>query len=278
MSSAPSSQHTNLGDCPSCRQKNVPLKEVYGVPVCEKCSKKMFSEKVRRRIQEAFERQQEQKKRELWNKRIEIIKKGIKLSSEKKPAEALKSFREYIAILENHHRVPPGGLSPHLFSKKEAGDILMISGIYWDMAKIYDQNNKIPELQQALNKYVEFSINRPHAVLSAQAIQKYISKGKAKNKEAFIAAHKVLLSNMKKCFIANAVYEDDISKLKLLYWFRDKKLRKSKLGRIFTLKYYELSPHFLKIIIQNNFLKNFIKKILDIILIGIKILKNFSNE
>lgn len=254
---------TNLGDCPACKAKGVPLKEVYGVPVCDKCSQKMFSEKVRARILEAFERQQEQKKKELWGKRIELVKKGMKLYAEKKHSEALKYFREYIAILEGHYKIPQGTLHPSIFSKKEAGDILLISGIYWDMAKIYDQNNKVSEMQAALHKFVEFSMNRPHVILSAEAIRKYIAKDEAKNKMAFINALTMLRNNMKKCFIATAVYGPDSVEVSRLRKFRDKKLRPHRLGRLGVKTYYFLSPPVARMAVRHPMISAVAQKLLD---------------
>ena len=249
---------SNLGTCPGCKAAGIPLKEVYGVPVCDKCASKCFSEKVRQRIQEAYERQQEQKKRELWNRRVDLVKKGVKNFSEKNYVDALRSFREYIIIIENHHRVAPGTLSPSLFDpKKEAGDILLIAGIYWDMAKIYDQmKGRSAELQQVLNKFVEFSIGRPHAVLSAETMRKYLkfSENRA-NKAAFEGAQKVLITNMNKCFIATACFGEESHEVSVLRSFRDNFLLKSELGRALTELYYVTSPTVAAALIQKPLLR-----------------------
>lgn len=235
---------TNLGQCPACKTDNITLKEVYGVPVCDKCASKMFSEKVRERIKEAWERQQEYKRRELWNKRVQLVKKGMLLFEQRKHQEALKNFREYIAILENNYKVPSGGLHPGLFDqKKEMGDILLISGIFWDMAKIYDHlKDRRNELQMCLNKYVEFSLNRPHVALSAHGIKKHLKHSKVQHRDLFSNAHRVLRGNVKKCFVATAVFGPESPEVRILQRFRDDILAQTFLGRVFIRAYYLASP------------------------------------
>lgn len=260
-----SSTSVALDACPGCNTENVPLREVYGVPVCEKCAQKCFSEKVRAKIQEAFHRMQDRKKRELWSRRVELVKNGVKAVHKKDYNSALRYFKEYLGILETHYRVPTNGLTPTLFnSKKEAGDILLLSGIYWDMAKIYDMvAGKTPELQQCLNKYVEFSIGRPHHVMSSETVRKYIKTDKCKNKAIFESAHLTLRSTMKKCFIASAVYGPDSFEVSVLQKYRDQKLSKYYLGKTFIKFYYFISPYLLKVMIRSEYLTGLARKKLD---------------
>ncbi len=262
-------QTTNipLDACPGCNTENIPLREVYGVPVCEKCAQKCFSEKVRARIQQAYHKMQDKKKRELWGRRVELVKNGVKAVAKKDYTSALRNFKEYLSILETHYRVQPNGLSPALFnSKKEAGDILLISGIYWDMAKIYDMfEGKTAELQMCLNKYVEFSIGRPHHVMSSETVRKYLKSDKSKHKVAFESALTTLRSTMKKCFIASAVYGPNSMQVNILQDYRDNILQNYFLGRLFVLSYYKISPLILKILIRSEKLTSFVRIILNYI-------------
>ena len=75
---AAASEVTSTGKCPGCKKEGVRLKDVDGLLICDKCSSKRFSQKVRKSIQEAFERQQAVKQEDAWRKRIEIAKRGIK--------------------------------------------------------------------------------------------------------------------------------------------------------------------------------------------------------
>ncbi len=254
-----------LDACPGCNTTDVPLREVYGVPVCEKCAQKCFSEKVRAKIQDTYHKMQDRKRRELWGRRVELVKNGVKAVAKKDYNTALRNFREYLAILEAHYRVSSGGLSPTLFnSKKEAGDILLISGIYWDMAKIYDKvDGKQAELQGCLNKYVEFSIGRPHHIMSSETLRKYIKHEKSKNKTTFESAHMTLRNTMKKCFIATAIYGPDSAEVIFLQNYRDTKLNRSYAGKLFVLLYYYISPKTMGAFGRSENLRIFTKKLLD---------------
>lgn len=103
------------GKCPACRTENVILKEVGGIHVCEKCAQKRFSTSVRKRIEEAYQKQLENKRKEAWVQRMVVAKRGVVYYEEGKLLEALKCFKDYISILETRYRVPPGGLHPSLF-------------------------------------------------------------------------------------------------------------------------------------------------------------------
>ncbi len=234
----------SLGRCPACKMEGVRLKEVNGLLICEKCSSKRFSNKVRKGIQEAFERQEEQRRKEAWHKRIELAKRGMKLFDQGKLAEALRLFRDYITILENRFSVGQGGLNIGVFDlKKDAGEMLLVAGIYWDMAKIYDHmKGHQAEMRNCLNKFIEFSIDRPHVILASEAIRKYLASGRCVNQNDFKNAHLVVMKNLSRCFIATAVFGPSSSEVATLRAFRDQYLAVTQIGRRFISAYYKLSP------------------------------------
>ena len=235
---------TEKGDCPACQAVDVLLKDVNGMLICEKCASKRFSSKVRKSIQEAFDKQQAQRQRESWHKRIAIARKGMGYYEDSKFNEALRAFREYLAILEHHHSVPPGGLRPSVFDqKKEAGELLLISGIYWDLAKIFDRiKGKQVDLRISLNKFYEFSVGRPHVILASEAMRRYIASDKCIHKEDFNNTHRLLRNTLVKCFIASAVFGPLSPEVTALQLFRDETLLPSTPGRVFVALYYRVSP------------------------------------
>jgi hypothetical protein len=241
MSGDPRSE---ISRCPACTAEGVRLKDVGGIMVCEKCSQKRFSAKVRKTIAEAFEKQVENKKREAWRKRIEVARKGVKLFKEDRFVEALRAFREYITILETRYKVSPGELHVNLFdSKKDAGEILLIAGAFWDMARIYDKlKGHEADLRMSLNKFIEFSIDRPHIILTAECIRKHIHSGGANHVEDFKNAHLLASSHLKRCFIASAVFGENSPEVELLRAFRDQVLIQNPFGRACVNAYYRLSP------------------------------------
>lgn len=232
------------GKCPACKAENVILKDVGGLLLCEKCSSKRFSAKVRKRIQEAFERQEEIKRHEQWMKRVEVAKRGVRAFEKRKYIDALKLFREYVAILEARYNVGAGGLRPDLFdTKKEAGEILLLSGVFWDMAKIYDRlRGNTAEVRMCLNKFIEFSINRPHVAFSANEVRKYLRAGNVMNKADFNNAYGVLHQHVAKCFLASAVFGPVSPEVAALQAFRDRVLLPRPAGRVAVGAYYAVSP------------------------------------
>jgi hypothetical protein len=259
------------GKCPACKAENVELKDVNGLLVCEKCAGKRFSSKVRKKIEEAFERQQDQKKREAWNRRLELARKGVRHYEEGRLPEALRLFKDYISILENKYGVGVGGLTLSVFNlKKDAGEVLLIAGVYWDLVKIYDHmKGHSAEMRICLNKFIEFSIDRPHLILASEAIRKYIASKSAVNVQDFKSAQQVLHKHLAKCFIAGAVFGPASPEVQILQNFRDTFLESHFVGRQFTRVYYKMSPAIGVFIIKNPTMAKpirlFLKKIVKIL-------------
>ncbi|MGE4231996.1 MAG: CFI-box-CTERM domain-containing protein [Bacteriovoracia bacterium] len=234
---------SQLGRCPACRTENVRIVESGGIFVCEKCSVKKFSAAVRKSLRESYERQQENKRRKAWRVRIDIARKGVRYFEQGNVTEALKNFREYMSILELKHGVEPDGLHPNFFSDKEgAAEMLLITGVYWDMAKIHDhiKGHKL-QTRQCINKFLEFSIDRPHVILSSEAIRRYLKSGQCVNVDDFKNAHNLVRQHLTKCFLATAVYGPTSQEVLILRNFRDQVLLKSSFGKWATKVYYFIS-------------------------------------
>lgn len=64
----------------------------------------------------------------------------------------------------------------------------------------------------------------------------------------------------KGCFIATAVYgNNNAPEVLVLQHFRDKKLLKSVIGKMFVIFYYSVSPFFAMLISKSNLIKNIVK-------------------
>src|SRR4051812_13959708 len=93
---------------------------------------------VRRKIEKTIELAEEERKRKLQSQRLEFARAGIAAFKNRKLGDAAKSFQSYLKVLEDLKGVPEGGLSPSNFDiKKEQQELLMISGIYWDLVKLF---------------------------------------------------------------------------------------------------------------------------------------------
>lgn len=263
---------TSTGKCPACKMEGVRLKEVNGLLICEKCSSKRFSNKVRKGIQEAFERQQEQRRKEAWHRRIELARKGVQLYEKGKLTDALRTFRDYMSILENRFNCGVNGLHLGVFDlKKDAGEILLVAGIYWDMAKIYDHmKGHQGEMRHCLNKFIEFSIDRPHVILASEAIRKYIASGRCVNQGDFKQAHTVVVKHLAKCFIATAVYGPTSLEVATLRAFRDERLATTRFGRAFIDAYYKVSPPIAIALLKAPVAKPFVRVPLGVLTCAIR--------
>lgn len=202
-------------------------------------------ERIRSKIQESIERAEDERKRELFRRRIELARNGVVKYKGRNFPEAVRAFHTYLRILEEFKGVGDGGLRPSLFDKKnDLPELLLISGVYWDLSKLYDRTRspeRQREFRQYLEKYVTFSKGLPYQSIAAETLRRYLSSDKAIHKTAFKDAYKALGGS--KCFIASAlvdlVHEETIPNLQR---FRDTRLKQSVMGRLFIWTYYKVGP------------------------------------
>ncbi len=202
-------------------------------------------ERTRSKIEAQIERQQEIKKREQFSRRIDIARTGLKEYEKRKYGDAAKSFHLYLKVLEEWKDVGSEGLMPaHFDAKKDAAELVLIVGVYWDLAKLYDRTQserKQDEFKKCLNKYVIFAKNTPMEGICAESLRKYISNEKPLHKKDFQEAYKRL--GGKDCFVASELTGYVSSgTVENLRFFRDEKLLPSKAGRVFVRSYYSVGP------------------------------------
>lgn len=159
---------------------------------------------LRSRLEEHLKKQEEEQKKELLRKRIEIAKEGATLYHQGKYIEALKFYQRYLLILELWKKCGRDALTPELFDKtRDLYELVLISGVYWDLARLYDRGRKphqIEELKKMLKKYVLFSKGFPYQPLSSEALRRYLGSGKCQHSELFKSAYKELSGDS--CFVA----------------------------------------------------------------------------
>jgi len=200
---------------------------------------------ARKRVQEAMERAEAEHKRLLQLKRMDLASQGLKAFHLGKPTEAATKLQTYLRIVEDWKGVPEGGLNPSLFDlKRDAAELLLISGVLWILVRLYDTTRSDPRRQDFvhyLEKYIVFSKGMTYQRLCAETLRKYIAVGKPRHKEELKNAYKVLA--VSKCFIATELVDvTDVDTLPRLRVFRDRVLRRSKSGRAFTAWYYRNGP------------------------------------
>src|SRR3954462_12349211 len=101
-----------------------------GTPPKPTSNKKESRGVARRRIQMAMERAEEERRRKLLQKRLELARIGVRAYDAHNFALAVQSFNTYLKILEDSKGVGDGMLSPaHFDQKKDLSELLLISGV-----------------------------------------------------------------------------------------------------------------------------------------------------
>jgi hypothetical protein len=200
---------------------------------------------ARKRIETQIEFQEKERKRKLENTRLELARAGISAYQRRKLTEAVNHFLTYIKILEEIKGVPVGGLLPsHFDAKRDLPELLMISGVYWDLVKLYDRTKSKERHREFLHyveKYVAFSRGMPFQHLCAEALRKYLSGDKPVHREEFKNAYKLL--SVHQCFVVTALNDQiEPGSLDTLRTFRDEVLTQYVLGRSFIRFYYWVGP------------------------------------
>lgn len=221
----------------------------------EKTGRERTEETLRRaksKIEESIERAQELQRREMFNKRLELARQGLRDYDNKRLSDAAIAFHSYIKILEEWKKVEEGGLMPiHFDPKKDVAELVLLSGVFWDLAKLYDRTKgekKQKEFKLYLDKFVVFAKGTPLEAVCAETLRKYVSNDKPLHKKEFAEAYKKLTDG-KDCFVVS-VLGDRISSRELdgLRYFRDMRLMNSRVGRSFVRNYYRFGPKLARVV------------------------------
>lgn len=200
---------------------------------------------VRRNIEKQLEHAEKLRLFKLKAQRVELARAGNVAYYNKRLGDAVRAFRSYIHILEQIHGVSAGGLIPSCFDPKEdVSELLMLSGVYWDLVKLFDRTRSprlYKEFQHYMEKFILFSKGQPHQALCTEALRKYILAARPIHMKEFKNAFKVLGGS--DCFIVTSLL-DEISEptLPKLRMFRDQVLAHSFMGRAAVRWYYHYGP------------------------------------
>lgn len=198
---------------------------------------------LRDRIQAQMDQAAEAHRRELFRHRIELARGGVRSYALRRIPEAVKAFSTYIQILEDWKKVPEGGLTPaHFDPKEDAAELLLISGVYWDLVKLYDRTKsaeRYAEFMGYIEKYVEFTVGQPFQALAAETVRKYMVSDKPVHKKEFKELYGRIADT--KCFVATALVDvQEPGTTPVLRRYRDEYLRRRLWGRGVILLYQDL--------------------------------------
>ena len=141
--------------------------------------------------------------------------------------------------LAQYHNVEEPKLNPKFFDKeKELAELLLISHVYWDLAKAYDRSpNLHSESVRCLDQFVKFTSGYKYQYVNARMLRNYIRKRMAHNINAFKQAYDRIQVESKGCFIASDIYGFHHKKTSTLRELKIK-LVKTSFGKNFIEIYY----------------------------------------
>jgi hypothetical protein len=194
-----------------------------------------------------------------YESRITTARQGRDYFAQKDFVNATKKYQEYLGLLAELNEIDDiYRLSPTMFDhKKQVTEMLLISHVFWDMARINEMTPKLQDtFQKNLAQFVRFTANQPYQVLNAEMIRKYIKKNQKRSPQIPMLnqAYQEIFVQSKKCYIAtmclgtNHPYTETLREFKTV-------LLKFKLGQKFVELYYRFSSPYVEICSQNKTLK-----------------------
>ncbi len=144
-----------------------------------------------------------------FENRITITKIGKEALDNGDYATALQRFVEYMTVMgdvkkvKDFYSLRPG----HFDNKRDVTEMLMISHVFFEMARIYDAVPKFQEdSKKCLEQFVIFSANQPFQVVNSELIRKHLKKSVFKHPEEFRAAYEQIYVQSKKCYVVTFCY------------------------------------------------------------------------
>lgn len=179
-----------------------------------------------------------------YKQRFTIAKEGKMALNRRDYRMMIYRYTEYLKIMADTYEVPTiYDLKPNSFNQKsDVAELLLISQIYWELAKVYDGSSKSRDkLELTLRQFIRFTIGMQFQGLNTEIIRKELKRRKFKNKELILKSLEGIYKESSGCYLATyfELYQNELSTLRN---FKNNFLEKRKLGQIFIYNYYELSP------------------------------------
>lgn len=178
--------------------------------------------------------------------RITITRTGKEALDRGDYSTALQRFVEYLNIMADIKHVKDFySLKPTQFdSKINITELLMISHIFFEMARIYDAVPKYQDdSKKCLEQFVAFTANQPFQIVNSELIRKNLKKSIFKNPETFQSAYQQIYVQSKKCYVVTFCYGNNHPTTEEFRLFKDW-LLKTDMGRNVVRLYYFHSSKF----------------------------------
>ena len=181
-----------------------------------------------------------------YDTRITNVKIGKQAFAKGDFLTAIRKYTEYLEVVAEVKKIPSiYELHPNHFDKsKDITEMLMISNLYFELAKVYDAAGKFQEdLSKCLEQFVLFSANQPFQVVNSEMCRKHLRKFKFKNHDLFFKSYQQIFVKSRKCYVATHCFGENHAHTNNLRAFRSFLMGHS-VGQTFVRFYYSRSPSF----------------------------------
>ena len=188
--------------------------------------------------------------------RLTVLRLAREYNQKKDVANAVKAYIKYIDALLKYFEVTEENLRPALFEKDQnIHEIMLISQVYWDLAKAYDRSDKLQgECERCLDKFVQFSTGFKFQYLNSEILRKYLKKGAARNTKEFEKAFKKINLSSNRCYIATYCFGEQSKEVQTLRRFKFQ-IQNTRVGYNFINSYYRISPNIIHICEHNKIIE-----------------------
>lgn len=201
--------------------------------------------------------------------RITVARFGKESMDAGNYANALLKYNEYFRIMADVKQVKDAySLTPKNFDpKKDLSEMLMMSHLYFEMARIYDASPRFTEeAKKCVDQFVLFSIDQPYQVINSELARKSLRKRSFKNPKFFRDAYEQIFVKSKRCYIVTFCYGDTHPITNQYRQLKDL-LLEYKAGQELVRIYYSYSSRAVETWKGNFFMKVFAKIIIRPILL-----------
>ena len=218
-------------------------------------------------VQNKEKPQEEEKKHpeivKRYRDRLSMLKQAREYYQQDNIALAVKHYLIYLNSLAKFHNTTEEKLRPkHFDLAKDVPELLMISQVYWDLAKAYDRNPRLHnESTRCLDQFVTFTIGFKYQYINYQMLSKFVKKNQAYNQKSFKDALEKIRVNSKACYIATMCYGEDHQYTTILRKFK-LILNKYQYGQDFIDFYYSYSPKIVRFLEKRKYLNLFLASII----------------
>jgi len=215
----------------------------------------------------AQEKAKDDRKVKLWKSRTNLVRQGHNQMANKLYSEAAISYEKYLKLVEMVFECPKGQLTPQMLKEAaKTAELTVISGVYWDLVRVYDTSDQYGDRQRhaakQLGAFVPFTPIFPDIVKKALIFQRQARHPEVV-KQFLVSAN----AKRSRCFVATSAFNSPIQyEVLVLRQFRDHKLRQTPWGRKFIKVYYAYSPALACFLDKHAYAKPFVRAILRLVI------------